>query len=210
MAQSKPLPKTLTLTFDNGSRAEIGFEGLPVTLQAELLRQPFASLGSPAPEKEKYLVLEWKDGWREVFEVSRECTGVNRYYVIARPENYGRVSLKKEDGYPELLEVERDALNLQRLAFGETLNLNPAHSNREGKKTEQHFTLEKGQDLLGELKTALLRALDEEGVTVQSLRDGEEAAAVDLCTRLAGRLNLRAGRRQQDLRDFLVCLTAEE
>jgi hypothetical protein len=123
MAQQNSLPKTLTLTFDNGFKAEVSFDRLPATLQSELLRQPFASLGSPAPEKEKYLVLEWKDGWREVFQVSQTCAEVNRYYVITRPENYGRLSLKTEDGYPELFEIDRDALNLHRLAFSQTVNL---------------------------------------------------------------------------------------
>ncbi len=210
MAQQKILPKTLTMTFDDGSRAEIGFQDLPLTLQAELLRQPFASFKSPAPETEKYLVIEWKDGWREVFQVPRTCTEVNRYYVITRPENCGRLSIKKEDGYPELIEIDRDALNLRRLAFTQTLNLGPAKSDREGSKTEHHFVLEKGPDLLMELKTALRLALHGEGETARTLQDACDAAATDLCMRLAGRLNLRAGRRRQDLQDFLVYLAADE
>lgn len=210
MTNQKSLPKTLTLTFDSGLKTEVPFDRLPATLQSELLRQPFASLASPAPEKEKYLVLEWKDGWREVFQVSPACTEVNRYYVIARPENSGRLSLETEDGYPELFEIDRDPLNLHRLAFLQTLNLGQAESNREGNKTEHHFSLEKGPDLFGELKTALRRAMDEEGATVQTLRNSDNPASLDLCMRLAGRLNLRSGRRRQDLLDFLVCLAVNQ
>jgi len=210
MAQQKSLPKTLTLTLDNGFKTEIPFDRLPVTLQSDLLCQPFASLNSPAPEKEKYLVLEWKDGWREVFEVSQECTEVNRYYVITRPEDSGRLSIRKGDGYPELIEVGRDPLSLKRLAFSETLNVNPAKSSREGNKIDHHFTLEKGPDLFSELKTALRLALDSEGVTAQALRGSADADSIDLCMRLAGRLNLRAGRRRQDLLDFLVYLATDK
>ena len=204
------MPKVLTLTFDNGSKAEIAFDALPVTVQAELMRQPFASTKSPAPQEEKYLVVEWKDGWREVFEVSHACTGVNRYYVITRPENCGRLSLKKEDGYPELIEINRDALNLHRISFAETLNVNPGKSDREGTKTDHYFTLEKGADLLADLKAALGPALSEEGVSAKTLFDSDGANAVDLCMRLADRLNLRPGRRQQDIQDFLVYLASDQ
>jgi hypothetical protein len=89
----------------------------------ELLRQPFASQPSKTPEQEKYVILEWDDGWREVIQVSAACADINRYYVISRPEDVGRLSLNKEDGYPELIEIVRKPLDLKRITFLNTFQL---------------------------------------------------------------------------------------
>ena len=95
---SKSKPKKITVEFADGSKAEADFAALTEQLKFELLRQPAFSRPSLHPEEEKFVLLEWVDGWKEVVEVDSECTEVNRYSVITRPEDVGRLSLTKGSG----------------------------------------------------------------------------------------------------------------
>jgi hypothetical protein len=202
----RPVPKKILIEYDDGSEAASAFDALPSTLQAEILRQPFASRPSPNPEEEKFVLLEWGDGWKEVIEVDRRCTGINRYYVISRPEDSGRLSLLKEDGYPELLEIGRKPLELKRVTFVDTFRLGPARSEREGKKTDHFFQLTKETDGLSGLVSDLKDALAQEGIDVKELQTRDPAKPGGVVERLAWKLGLKAGQRQPDLVDFLVYL----
>ena len=73
MSQLKP--RRIIVEFDDGSKTEVPFEALPTPLQSEIMRQPFASKLNPEPEKERFVLLEWDDGWKEVFQVDAACTG---------------------------------------------------------------------------------------------------------------------------------------
>jgi hypothetical protein len=176
-------PETLTITYPGGASATIRFDELPATLRSEILRQPFAATNSSDPAAESYVLLEWEDGWKEVVQVEAGCTGILRYYVISRTEEVGRLSLEHESGYPVVLEVERRPAGLNRVTFGETFTLSPERSAREGKKTDTWYSLAQSGDATAELKEALSAA-------------GGCVAAVDVV----------AGRRQQDLVDFLATL----
>jgi len=78
------------------------------------------SLPSPAPQKEKFLLLEWQDGAKEVTEVDPTCKGVSRYTVITRPDDVGRLAIHKEDGFPELVEVVRRPLTVTSISVLDT------------------------------------------------------------------------------------------
>jgi hypothetical protein len=142
MPRSKP--QKVVIEFGDGSKSEASFETLPSQLQLELLRQPFASQPSKTPEQEKYVILEWDDGW------SAACADINRYYVISRPEDVGRLSLNKEDGYPELIEIVRKPLDLKRITFLNTFQLSLERSDKEGKKIDHFFALSKAGDAISE------------------------------------------------------------
>jgi hypothetical protein len=133
---SRPKPVTVHIDFDDDSTCSASFDSLPADLQFDILRQPFASKPSSNPEKERFVLLEWEDGWREVIGVDAACTDINRYYVISRPEDVGRLSLNKGGDYPELIEIIRKPLDLKRIAFTETFHLAPDTSTREGKKVD--------------------------------------------------------------------------
>jgi hypothetical protein len=203
----RPVPRKILIEYDDGSKVASSFDALPFPLQAEILQQPFASLPSPNPEEEKFVLLEWNDGWKEVIEVDRRCTAMNRYYVISRPEDTGRLSLLKEDGYPELLEIVRKPMDLKRLTFVDTFRLGPAKSEREGKKTDHFFPLTKDTDVISELADALKKALAEEGIGVKDLEAQDPAKPGGVVEKFARKLGLRAGQRQQDLLDFLIYLS---
>ena len=82
-----------------------------------------------------------------------------------------------------MLEVERRPGGLKRITFGETFALAPERSVREGKKTDTWFSMTPLGDATAELKEAL------------SAAGGDTAAG-----------GVVAGRRQQDLDDFLATL----
>ncbi|MBI5603208.1 MAG: hypothetical protein HY879_07620 [Deltaproteobacteria bacterium] len=203
---SQPRPKMVTVEFEDGSKTTVVFDSLPLSFQKELLNHPIFSRPSPFPEKEKYLLLEWEDGWKEVIRVDPACSGINRYYVISRPEDRGRLSLNKPDGYPELIEINRKPLQLIRIHFEETFSLTKSKSLREGSKTDHFFHLEKTEDVLSETILTLRKAIEGDGLDLRKLKDFPSARLQDVAAKIWAKLGIRAGQRQQDLYDFIAAL----
>jgi hypothetical protein len=203
---SRTKAKNIIVEFDDGSRAEAPFETLPTKLQLDILRQPFASKPSPEPENEKFVLLEWEDGWKEVMEVDADCTEINRYYVISRPEDVGRLSLNKQDGYPELIEVVRRPLGLQKIAFVNTFRLALEQSDREGKKTDHFFSLKDDGDGFAEALKDFKALIAEEALDLEALEAQDPEKRTEQYERIAQKMGIRAASRQQDLLDFISCL----
>jgi hypothetical protein len=202
----RPRPQEITVKFDDGSMAIAPFESLPDLLQFEIMRQPFVSKPSLNPEDERYLLLEWDDGWREVIEVDPDCTDINRFYVISRVEHVGRLSINKQDGYPELIEVVRRPLDLKRIAFKDTFELTLERSDREGHKTDHFFSLTKqGKDLSG-IMAVFKEVVNKEGIDLKELSSKEPSEISKQCEKIGRKMGLRAGWRQQDVSDFIAYL----
>jgi hypothetical protein len=203
---SKAIPTRIMVEFGDGTQSAVPFETLPTTLQSEILRQPFASKPSSTPEEEHYLLLEWDDGWKEVIEVDPACTGLNRYYVISRPEEVGRLSLNRKESYPELIEIIRKPRNLRRLTLLDTFELTAVHSIREGKKIDHLYAFSKKGEALSEWIQSARKAMSEEGIGFQKLRSGTPSTMQDTFERIRRRMGIQAGQRQQDVYDFLAYL----
>jgi hypothetical protein len=204
---ARPKPMKIVVEFDDGAAAEADFDTLPSRLQFELLRQPFASLPSSDPEKEKFLLLEWEDGWKEVIAVDESCKDINRYYVISRPDDVGRLSLNKQDGYPELIEIVRSPLDLKNITFLDTYQLNLKRSDREGKKTDHFFSLAKDGNALSVEIEAFRKAAADSGIDLEELKRTRDPAGLREKYELIRRkLDLKAARRQQDVFDFIAYL----
>ncbi len=203
---SQPRPKMVTVEFEDGSMTTVSFNSLPLSFQKEALNHPFFSRPSPFPEKEKYLLLEWEDGWKEVIRVDPACSGINRYYVISRPEDRGRLSLNKPDGYPELVEINRKPLQLKRIHFEETFSLTESKSIREGQKTDHFFHLEKTEGALSEIISLLKKAIEEEGLAFRKVKELSPGELQDKTARIWSKIGIQAGHRQQDLYDFIAAL----
>ncbi|MFH1480625.1 MAG: hypothetical protein ABIG67_05105 [Pseudomonadota bacterium] len=201
---SRVMPKNIVIEFDDGSHTSVPIESLPMNIQIDLLRQPFASTPSSAPEKEKFVFLEWDDGWREVIEVDAACTDINRYYVITRPEDMGRLSLNKKDDYPELIEIIRKPMNLKKITFSGTHELALDKSIREGKKTDHFFACNRNGDSLSELKDSFRKALEDEGVSLEELKSKDGNQLRGLFGRMKKRMDIKAGEREQDVFDFMA------
>jgi hypothetical protein len=199
-------PQEITVKFDDGSMARAPFESLPDSLQSEIMRQPFACKPSLNPEEEKFVLLEWDDGWREVIEVDPDCTDINRFYVISRAEHVGRLSINKQDGYPELIEVVRRPLDLKRIAFKDTFELTLERSDREGHKTDHFFSLAKKGKGFSEIITAFKEVVKKEGIDFKELSSREPLEVSKQCEKIGHKMGLKAGWRQQDVLDFIAYL----
>ena len=200
------MPTKLVVEFDDGTQSAVPFEALPSNLKSEILRQPFAGKPSPNPEKERFLLLEWDDGWKEVFEVDAACTDLNRYYVISRPEEVGRLSINRKEGYPELIEVIRKPRHLQRLTLVDTFELMPGQTIREGKKLDHFYTFSRKGEALSAWIQSLEKALSEENIGIRELLSGTPSTLQNIYERIRRRMSIKAGQRQQDVYDFLAYL----
>ncbi|BBO85976.1 hypothetical protein DSCO28_65420 [Desulfosarcina ovata subsp. sediminis] len=192
--------------FEDGSTVGSDFEALPSQLQFELMRQPFSAQPSADPAKEKYLYLEWEDGWKEVLRVDPGCSAINRYYVISRIEEVGRLSLDKEDGYPELVEITRRPMSLKKIHFTTTYLPELERSDREGKKTDHFFTLSKGKDSLADIQSAFKQACVDAEIDGATLRSTNSNESKKLQTLICKKMGLKAGLRTQDVADFIAGL----
>ena len=210
---SRRKPQKIVIEFDGGFKTESSFDTLPAPLQVELLRQPFASSPSPDPAREKFLLLEWDDGWKEVIEVDSACKGFNRYAVISRPEDVGRLSLHREDGYPELIEIGRRPLGVNRITFlvdaVDTVQPSMERSVREGKKTDHFFKLTKRGDARSEQIEAFKKAAAAEGIDLEQLRSRGPAELRNHYEKIRRRMGIRAAQRQQDVWDFMAYLAKQ-
>ena len=204
---SRAKPQKIVIEFAGGAKKESSFDALPYPLQVELLRQPFASLPSPEPEKEKFLLVEWADGAKEVTEIDPTCKGISRYTVITRPEDVGRLAIHKEDGFPELVEVFRRPLTVTSISVldtaVETVQPKFDKSVREGKKIDHFHKLNKEGDARAEQVDALKKAAAAEGIDLKQLKT---AGSQDQYEKLRKKMGIKAAQRQQDVWDFLAYL----
>jgi hypothetical protein len=203
---SQGRPHKILVEFEDGSTCEALFESLPETLQLDLMRQPFASKPSPEPEKEKFLILEWDDGWKEVIRVDNTCTEINRYCVISRVEHVGRLSIHKQNDYPELIEIIRKPLNLNRITFADTFEVNLQKSDREGEKTDHFFALTKDEKARPNMMDTFKATVEQEGVDLRAMKAMLPDRPPEPYEKIWKALGIKAGVRQQDLEDFIAFL----
>ncbi len=203
-------PKKIIVQFDDDATTEVSFTDLTHTLQQEILRQPDLCRPNPDADKEDFVLLEWEDGWWEVIQIDSVCSGMNRYYVITRPEDVGRLSIDTEDGYPELIEIIRKPLDLKSVGFIDSYHLSLERSDREGKKVDHFFSLEKDGDALEEAMTRFQKAVADEGIDLKALTSQPPDQSRDILESIARRMGLMASQRQQDLLDFIAFLVRTE
>jgi len=199
-------PHRIFVEFEDGARCEAPFESLPETLQSDIMRQPFASKPAPEPEKEKFLILEWDDGWKEVIRVDDTCTELNRYYVISRVEHVGRLSIHKQNGYPELIEIIRKPLNLNRITFADAFQVAPQRSDREGDKTDHFFALTKEEGAHRKRMDEFKAIIEQQAIDLDDLRSQEPHAQLEQYEKIRKAMAIKAGLRQQDVYDYIAFL----
>ena len=209
-------PKRIVVEYEDGTRREAPFGTLSRQTQAEL-----SSLGSAeaARTPKNFLLLEWKDGWKEVAAVDGRASELLRYYTLERVEEIGRLSLDAADAYPELLLIKRLPRHIENILFvgRESLQayaLEEKTAVKEGGKIEHilydkkkpNFKMEDASAASRRF-AAVLGSLNEElqkkglrGSAVVAM-SGEERR--QLYSDLAHALGLRGNRQQQDVYEFL-------
>ncbi|MCG9969160.1 hypothetical protein L9W92_14105 [Pelotomaculum terephthalicicum JT] len=105
----------VVVQYDDGLEQEIPVSNLPEKMLSELAAIGFEKNGTEGDSR-RYLLLEWKDGWKEVVRVPGDVTELIRYFVIRRPEDKGRLVVERKDSdYPELVEIIRKPKELKRV-----------------------------------------------------------------------------------------------
>jgi hypothetical protein len=212
-------PKNIIVEYEDGTRQEAAFDKLSSTGRMEL-----SALGLCEPAAQDagthYLLLEWKDGWKEVMTVGGKAIEVLRYYTIERVEQIGRLSMEKAEGNPELLIVKRLPGRLERIIFvgangPQSYALEEKAMVKEGGKTEHYFYDKTRPNFKMEesaaasarytaLLDALQGALEGKGITASGLLAMREGERLPLYKELAKTLGLRGAERQQDAYGFLT------
>jgi hypothetical protein len=116
MSSGKPMK--VKVEYEDGSCLECEFSRVSQAGQKELADLGLVPLpGGDAAGQEKFVLLEWKDGWKEVYALPPDVSDVRKYYVIRRVEEVGRLFLDRGDGYPELIEVLRKPKEVERMTL---------------------------------------------------------------------------------------------
>lgn len=213
------VPKKLIVEYEDGTRQEVAFDKLSGTGRMELSALGLCEAAAP-DSGAHYLLLEWKDGWKEVRAVGGEALAVLRYYTIERVEEIGRLSMEKADGNPELMMIKRLPDRLERIIFvGENgpqaYALEEKATVKEGGKTERYFYDKTRPNFKMEepaaasarytaFLDALRGALEKKGTSVSGLLTMSEGDRTPLYKELARTLGLRGTERQQDVYGFLT------
>ncbi len=109
--------KNINIEYEDGTSRKIDAASLATRVYGSLaeagLCEPPAQIGAA----EKYLILEWRDGWKEVLAVNSKAAELIRYYVIRRIEESGRIALDVGADYPRLIIVNRIPKELERMSI---------------------------------------------------------------------------------------------
>ena len=108
-------PKKIQVVCDDGSIREADMAKIP-----EEIKEILVVIGLiPVPEEQsrKSVLVEWKDGWKEVYAAPENAVDIRKYCVISRNEQVGRLFLDKAEGYPELVEIRRKPLEIEKVSL---------------------------------------------------------------------------------------------
>ena len=112
--------KSLLIVYEDGTEKRLDAEEIDAGLQAALAESGLVSPPAGNSKSKRYLVLQWKDGWREVMSISSDAADLLRYYVIRRIEDRGRLILDTGADYPEMHVIERLPSDVSRLLIYST------------------------------------------------------------------------------------------
>jgi len=206
---SKSKPQRLIVEFGDGSRKEIEFSKLSSSVQielAKLARLPGSAVTS-APQK--YLLLEWKDGWVEIMGLEQECVELSKYYVLRRSEDIGRLVIARSGPYPAVKLIGRLPAEISKVSVTDgiqtkTYRLNEGNIRGEGGRTEHEYKLENvGTEPMIELLSRLKKALGNNDIKAKELLTVNETQRMDEYNRLSRQIGLRASSRQDDVLAFI-------
>lgn len=211
-------PKSVVIEYEDFTRREIAFSKVGRQAQVELAALGLCEAPSPTASK-TYLLLQWKDGWKEIVAVDERATELLRYYTIERVEEIGRVSLEVAGGAPELLMIKRLPGRIESILLvgsdePQAYGLQENATVKEGGKVE-HVFYDKKRPSFSKHDAAtasawyavILESLKEElqrkDVSATSVLVKGEDERLAFYKELANALGLRATERQQDVYGFL-------
>lgn len=220
--QATSVPKRLVVEYEDGSTSKIDFNKLSRSSQLEISRARSHS-SSPMGYSEKYLLLEWRDGWREVVAVKGDSIELLRYYVIRRIEEQGRLSVEVGTSYPQLLIINRTPRDLNGLLVvgnerAKYYELKSEVETWEGvfeaggkkeyvkyDKTDEKYPQEsrEGATRLAGLMNSLELQLNEKGLSAEELLARDRSTKIEEYAEIASRMGIRGKEMQQDVYGFI-------
>jgi hypothetical protein len=220
--QATSIPKRLVVEYEDGSTSRIDFNKLSRSSQLEISRAG-AHSSSPMRYSEKYLLMEWRDGWREVVAVKGDSIELLRYYVIQRIEEEGRLSVEVGTPYPQLLVINRTPRDLNGLLVvgnerAKYYELESEVETREGvfeaggkkeyvkyDKTDEKYPQEsrEGAARLAGLMNSLESQLNEKGLSAEEMLARDRSTKTKEYAEIALRMGIRGKEMQQDVYGFI-------
>lgn len=210
-------PKRIIVEYGDGTRHEAPFSKLSSQARMEL-----SALGlceAPSDIEKNYLLLEWKDGWKEVLAVDGRAVELLRYYTVERVEEVGRLSVEMADAYPQLLMIKRlpgavESILLVRKEGVQVYTPLEKATVKEGGKIEHVFYDKKRPNFAAEdvvmtsaryaaILDPLEKELQKRGVSASAARAKGASERAELYKELARAVGLRGAERQIDLYGFL-------
>jgi hypothetical protein len=156
----------------------------------------------------QYVLIQWKDGWQEVIGIEGDTVDFNKYYVIERLEQYGRLVFDRPKGeYPGLVVLDRAPLELEKVALvgaGTERVMKQTSTYREGTRLEYNYELEKGSgDFYAEVISTVKKALADKGVAAKDVLAKSEPERSKELGELARAAKILGGKSQEDLIGFM-------
>ncbi len=215
--------KRLIIEYEDGTGKRLESGEIGTVLQASLAD---AGLCSPPPEISQakyYLMLQWKDGWREVVSVDGDAANLLRYYVIRRIEDRGRLVLDLGIDYPELQMIERTPMDISRLLIvgdGSVKSYNlelevegyegtfEAGGKKEFTKYDRDNPYFNGEfseapDITDEIENAVAAVLKDKGLAPADLLSMEQDRRIQEYADIARITGIRGAHRQSDVYGFI-------
>lgn len=214
-------PKRIIIEYEDGTHQEVPYAGLSEETKKELSIRGCPTVSEPE-KVTNYLLIQWKDGWKEVAAVGGHIIDVLRYYTIERMEEVGRLCLDVTEGYPLLMQVRRLPKNVESVLFigkeePKTYRMDEKIAVREGGKVE-HFFYDKTKDdfkaedqstslvryqaILDDLK----RELKKGNIPLETLLGMDEEKRFQRYIEFARNLGLRGMERQREVYGFIQTL----
>lgn len=156
----------------------------------------------------QYVLIQWKDGWQEVIGIEGDTVDFNKYYVIERLEQYGRLVFTRPKGeYPGLVVLDRAPLELEKVALvgtGTERVMKQTSTYREGTRLEYNYELEQGTgDFYAEVITNVKKALVDKGISAKDVLAQAGPEKVKELAALAKAARILGGKSQEDLIGFM-------
>lgn len=159
----------------------------------------------------KYVLMKWKDGWKEVISVEPDAVDFSRYYVIERIEHFGRLVINRPEGeYPGLIIIDRAPMEIEKIIMidgGDEHNLKQISTYREGSRLEYHYDLQKGQgNFVEQIKNSIQEVLSKKGISAKEILSKPDLDKIKEIESIGKAVNIVGGEKQEDMVGFIQLL----
>ena len=215
--------KNISLQYEDGTTKNIDYDSLDIGMKMALVSAGFCTPPSEISSAKRYFILQWKDGWKEVFAVNSDVADLIRYYVIRRIEDRGRIALDVGSEYPELMIIERLPAELTRMFIVgdgsvKSYELQAELESYEGifeaggkkeykkyDKSNPYFNnaYSEDRDGIAEIENSIAEVLKKKNLNANELLSVDRTLRIQEYKEIAGLTGLKGSQRQSDVYGFI-------